>query len=137
MFTKSTFSLVLFLVLLLFLTSCGGGDQGENLAGDAASRGRSLFDKAVIGPNMAPGCVTCHSLEPGVKLIGPSMAGIATIADSAVPGLTAEQFLREALVDPDAHVQEGFVEGIMFRGYGEDLTEEEINDLIAFLMTLK
>jgi len=134
---KASFSILLNFVLLILLVSCSGGNQEDVLAGDAISRGKALYEKTLVGAKMAPGCVTCHSLEPGTKLVGPSLAGISSTAGSAVPEMTAEQFLREAIVNPDAHVEEGFVEGIMYRGYGEDLTEEELNDLVAFLMTLK
>jgi len=34
-------------------------------------------------------------------------------------------------------VSEGFAPGIMYQRFGEDLTEQEINDLVAFMLTLK
>jgi len=54
-----------------------------------------------------------------------------------VPGLSAEGYLRESIINPDAHVLEGFFPGIMYQEFGEDLSEQEINDLVAFMLTLK
>jgi len=118
------------------LVACGGEKSGGSTSGDP-DRGEALYHQTTIGPNAAPGCATCHSLEPGKTLVGPSHAGIATKAASVVPGKSAEDYLRESIVTPDAHVTEGFISGVMYQNYGKDLTEQEINDLVAFLMTLK
>lgn len=82
----------------------------------------------------ACGCLTCHSLQPGVRMIGPSIADAATVAASAVDGMAAEDYLRQSILEPNAHVTEGFVPGLMFQGYGEKLSTQQINDLVAFLM---
>jgi len=76
-------------------------------------------------------------VEAGVTLVGPSHAGVAERAGSMVPGLSAEGYLRESIINPDAHVLEGFFPGIMYQEFGEDLSEQEINDLVAFMLTLK
>lgn len=129
--------LFLTLVLSLLLVACGGGGEqkeaqpsegGTAVVGNAEN-GKKLFEQTVIGPKSAPGCVTCHSLEPGVKLVGPSLAGVASRGDEA--------YLRESIVNPNAVVVEGFPKGVMYQNYGKDLSEQEIADLVAFLMTLK
>jgi len=125
-------------ILLLgsLLVACGGSDDTTGGSGDAG-RGQALYEKTILGSNAAPGCVTCHSREAGKTLVGPSHAGIATIAESAVPGVTAEEFLKESITNPNAHVTEGFVSGVMYQNYGKDLSEQEINDIVAYLLTLK
>ena len=124
---------ILFSILLV---ACGGQKGGDSTGGDP-DRGEALYHQTTIGPNAAPGCATCHSLEPGKTLVGPSHASIATRAASVVPGLSAEDYLRQSIVTPDAHVTEGFTAGVMYQNYGKDLTEQEINDLVAYLMSLK
>jgi mono/diheme cytochrome c family protein len=124
------------LLLGLLLVACGGRDDSAASAGDAG-RGQALYEQTILGPNAAPGCVTCHSREAGKTLVGPSHAGLATIAESAVPGKTAEEFLKESISDPNAHVTEGFAPGVMYQNYGKDLSEQEINDIVAYLLTLK
>jgi len=126
-------AIILFSALLV---ACGGEKSGGSTSGDS-KRGEDLYHQTTLGPNAAPGCITCHSLEPGKTLVGPSHAGIATKAASVVPGMSAEDYLRQSIVTPDAHISEGFTAGVMYQNYSKDLTEQEINDLVAYLMTLK
>jgi ferredoxin len=100
-----------------------------------ADAGRSLFMENTFGTNT--GCRLCHSLEPDVVLVGPSLAGVATRAETRVPGLSAEEYLHQSIVDPNAYVVEGFPKGQMFQNFAEVLTEEQIDSLVAFLLTLK
>lgn len=48
--------------------------------------------------------------------------------------MSAEEFLRESIVDPSAFVDEEYFDNVMPKVYGEILTEEEIDNLIAFLL---
>ncbi|HEY80145.1 MAG TPA: cytochrome c [Caldilineae bacterium] len=119
--------LTLSLVLLL-VAACGGGGK-EAPGGDMdpnAAAGKALFEQTTLEGN--PGCVTCHSIEPGKTVVGPSMAGIAS---------KGEDFIRESIVNPDADITEGFPAGTMPQDYGQKLSEEQINQLVAYLMTLK
>lgn len=131
------------LILALALTACGGGGGGapEETAETApignAANGERLFSQPTIGANSAPGCITCHSLEPDVVIVGPSQAGLGTRAETRVPGLSAEEYIRQSIVEPNAYVVEGFTEGVMYQNYAADLTEEEINDIIAYTLTLR
>jgi mono/diheme cytochrome c family protein len=107
-------------------------ESTDAVSGSAAA-GEALFKSATIAG--VPGCATCHSLQPGVRLVGPSLADAATVAASAVDGMSAEAFLRQSIIEPDAHVTEGFMPGLMLQTYGEILSEEQINSLVAFLLT--
>ena len=51
--------------------------------------------------------------------------------------MSAEDYLRQSIVDPDAYVVEGFPSGLMVPNLEDSLTEAQIDDLVAFLMTLK
>ncbi|MEA2003081.1 MAG: hydrogenase iron-sulfur subunit [Actinomycetota bacterium] len=97
--------------------------------------GRSLYLEGTLGTNA--GCRICHSLDEGVVLVGPSFAGIASRATARVPGLTAEEYLRQSILDPNAYVVEGFPAGQMLQNFDELLTEEDIDNLVAFLLTLE
>jgi len=132
------FTLILFGVMLLalILAGCGGDNEEAASAGDP-KRGQALYEQTIIGSSAAPGCGTCHSRDAGKVLVGPSHAGIATIAETAVPGMSAEEFLKESILNPDAHVTEGFTPGVMYQNYSKDLSEQEINDLVAYLLTLQ
>ncbi|MEJ2210449.1 MAG: c-type cytochrome [Anaerolineae bacterium] len=117
------------LALLVGLVACGGG--GGTSAGGDAQAGEQIFNGGA-----SPPCSSCHSLQPGQTLVGPSLAGIADLAGQLVPGESAEQYLHESIVDPNAYVVEGFQPGVMPSNYGTQLSEQQINDLVAYLMTL-
>lgn len=135
-------SLVLMmLVLVLALAACGGGDSdgdsdgSTEAAGASASNGETLYNQVTIGSASAPGCVTCHSMEPDVVLVGPSHNGIGTRAGEYVAGVSAEEYLVESITSPDAHLVEGFAAGIMYQNYAAELDQSDIDDLVAFLLT--
>jgi nitric oxide reductase subunit C len=151
MFKRTTLLLSLVLiVVLLALTACGGGaakpaggEQPAAAAGGNADAGKKLFNEPVIASAGSPGCVTCHSLEKGKTLVGPSMAGIATVAAADIKSAdykgtakTVEEFLKESIVSPDVMVTQGFQPGIMPKTYTK-LSAPEVSDLVAYLMTLK
>ena len=110
---------------------------------DPRAIGEHLFRTAV------PVCTACHSLQPGVQLAGPSMAGMAeraaqTLASPDYTGSATdvEGYLRESIVTPSAHLVPGAMfsaEGTSFmpNTYADSLTDEEIDQLVAFLGTLK
>ncbi len=50
-------------------------------------------------------------------------------------GESADEYLHQSLVEPNAYVVEGYVEGVM-QSY-KDLSEAQLNDLVAYLLTLK
>lgn len=138
---RKTILLLMTVGLLFLLAACGGNGDAPAPSDDAgvgdAAAGERLYMQTTIGAASAPGCITCHSLEPGVTLVGPSHSDIGARAETAVPGLSAEEFLRQSIISPDDHVTEGFPPGVMYQNYGADLTEAEINDLIAFMLTLR
>lgn len=135
--------MALLALVVVALAACGGGSSapapeagGVPPVGDADA-GRELFNQAVIGPNSSPGCVTCHSLEEGVVVVGPSQAGLAARASQRVPGQDAEEYLRRSITHPNEYLVEGFAEGVMYQNYAEELTQEQIDNLVAYLLTLQ
>jgi len=54
-----------------------------------------------------------------------------------VDGQSAEEYLRTSITDPDAYLAGGYQEGIMYRQYEQALTEQQIDDLVAYMLTLK
>ena len=132
---KKNFSLlfVLLLALTVVLAACGGG--GGETSDSAAKAGEELFAQSVIGSQA--GCATCHSLDEGVVVVGPSMAGIGSRAGSTVAGQSAEDYLKESILDPDAYLVEGFPAGTMPQVWQDELTSEQVDQLVAYMLTLK
>jgi cytochrome c2 len=134
---------VLVLGLTVVLAACGGGGSdtpaepaASGMVGNAV-RGQRLYEQTVIGRASAPGCVTCHSMEPGVVVVGPSHAGVGARAGDYVADLSAEEYLKQSIIEPDAHIVDGFTPGVMYQNYGTELNEQEIADLVAYMLTLQ
>ena len=125
---KRNLFIFVFIMLALMLAACGGSETPSD-------SGKALFAQTIIDDQ--PGCITCHSLEPGVIIIGPSVAGIASRAGNMVSGLSAEEYLRQSIVDPNAFLVPGFPKDTMPPVWGQRLSEKQIDELIAYLMTLQ
>jgi hypothetical protein len=54
-----------------------------------------------------------------------------------VSGLSGEEYLRQAVTEPGAYVVEGFAAGIMPATYGSQLTAQQVDDLVAYMLSLK
>jgi mono/diheme cytochrome c family protein len=95
-----------------------GGAGGAGAGGDPEA-GRALFT--------ASGCDTCHALEDAGSTaeVGPNL-------DEALQGVDAA-FIRESIVEPDADVTEGYSGDLMPENFGEQLSEEELANLVAYL----
>lgn len=139
---KRTF--LVLVIVAMALTACGGGGGGTGGGAGNATNGDTLFHQATVGKNNAPGCVSCHSTEAGKTVVGPSLAGIGTQAAQIIKqsdykgsAKTAEDYIRESIVSPNTYVTTGFSAGIMYQDYGKDLSGQQVNDLVAYLMSLK
>ena len=119
------------------LAACGGGGEepSTGTGGGDAKAGEALYAQTVIGSQ--PGCITCHSIEDGVVIVGPSMAGIAVRGATAVDGQTAAEYIEAAILTPDDYLVEGFAAGTMPQVWGDELTDQQVKDLVAYLETLK
>lgn len=81
-------------------------------------------------------CAQCHALTPDTMVIGPSLAGVATRAESRVPGLDAQAYIEESILTPKAYLVEGFPD-TMPTNFAKELTSEELQGIVAYLLTLK
>jgi len=83
------------------------------------------------------GCSSCHDVSAGLTIVGPTLKGIAKIAETRKPGMSAHDYLYESITNPNAYVVKGFAPGIMIQTFKQTLSEKQINDVIAYLLTLK
>lgn len=103
--------------------------SAEELA-DPVARGRQVF--------LERGCGGCHTIEGlTAGTVGPDLTHIATIAQTIVPGQSAEEYIHESIVDPSAYVVEGFPDNVMPKNFAELISQEQMDDLIAFLLSLE
>ncbi len=103
------------------------------LVGDTA-RGQQIFTQGVNG---APPCSSCHSTTSGrnVFQLGPNMVGISERAGLRVNGLSAADYIHQSILMPEAYLVAGF-RPIMPPTFGDYLSEQDISDLTAYLLTL-
>ena len=118
MFTRLT--AVFTLLLTLFLTACSSSSP-------EVKRGEAVFTEH---------CIVCHSMVESQVVVGPSIVGIAARAGDRVDGMDAEAYLYASLLEPSSYLAEGYRD-LMPLNVGRDLTDQEQDDVVAYLLTLE
>ena len=105
------------------------------LVGDPV-RGEDIFRHGLYG---APPCLTCHSPviagRGGAFSIGPGLKDVSERGATRIEGFTAPQYIEDSIRHPAHYVVIGF-SPIMPTIFGEQYSDQDIADLVAFLMTL-
>lgn len=97
-------------------------------------RGEVLFNTTVGGF----ACSTCH-YATSRRLIGPGLAEIAERFETYGIEGTVEDYLLVSILNPREFIAQGeppYPENIMPINYAELFTEEEIQDIIAYILSL-
>lgn len=105
------------------LVMAGGATAG----GTGGSRGAQLFT--------ANGCGACHMVGGQGGNIGPSLNTIGTVAATRVPGKSAEEYIAESIVNPNAFLVPGYQAGLM-PSFAQ-LPQADIDELVKYLMEQK
>jgi cytochrome c oxidase subunit 2 len=84
------------------------------------------------------GCIACHSLD-GSVIVGPTWQGLfgsqVSLADGS--GVTADEtYIRSSILDPNSQIHEGYQPNVMPQTFGDQLTTEQIDQLVAFIVSL-
>lgn len=150
----SMFLSLLLGAMLILMTACSSNDSHNQaeanpdptatveitpteqvIVGDAAT-GEILF---TTGIGDAPACSTCHAIrngQPGARFLsGPSLVGISTRAATRRPHLTAQEYLRQSILQPDVFLVDSYA-NVMYALYGQVFSDQDIADLVAYLLTL-
>jgi len=105
-----------------------GDDQGALASAGLAQAktGDQIFTAA--------GCAGCHTFSPAGSngTIGPNLNELAAAADKREPGKSAEDYVRESLLKPDAFLAPGF--GNAMPSFDGRLTDKQIQALIDYLL---
>jgi cytochrome c oxidase subunit 2 len=98
-------------------TTGGGGLTGNPEAG-----------KQIFTATAQPPCASCHTLkEAGATgTVGPNL-------DDVLKGKDAD-FIHQSIVDPNAVIASGYTAGIMPPTFGQQLNDQQLADLVAFLV---
>ncbi len=127
-------------------------DAGEReaetvaVAGDPAL-GQTVFNQSY---NTASGpwiCASCHSVdESQIRLIGPGLWGLGgeigeqRIAESGDGDVT--EYIRNSIIHPNDYIVPGdsagpYPQNLMPQNYEDLFSEEELDGLVAYIMTLQ
>ena len=121
---KATF----ILFAALFLAACStSATQPEPTLTSQQQEGQTVFNLR---------CAQCHATVPDTIVIGPSLNGIATRAETRIEGYDAEAYIERSILIPDFYIVEGFP-NTMPTNFGKELTSEELTAVVSYLMTLK
>lgn len=112
-----------FLIALMGLVACNAPPTPT----DPLAEGQRLF---------AIWCSGCHTtIIDGATALGPSLAGIATTAAANPDGLSAAEWLMRETVNPNLVVTPGYAPGLMPADYGQRLSPEQLDALVAYMLT--
>lgn len=100
-------------------------DNSASPDGDPFARARTLFGQR---------CASCHSLEEGVVIVGPSLWDLDYTAARRVIGQTAREYVRNSIVNPSDYVVEGY-QDVMAKNLGE-MSADDLEALIDYLLTI-
>ena len=100
----------------------------ESPATEPVARGRQVY--------RSMGCANCH--EPNLlgQRLGPALDHVATIGANRRPGLSAEEYIRQSILDPGGYLVPGYQDS-MPRELGRDLSPTDLAALVAYLLSLK
>jgi mono/diheme cytochrome c family protein len=96
---------------------------------DPLARGKAVFG--------AYGCAACHQLDDAgaVGVVGPTLNGIATTSETRLEGYTAEEYIIESIINTNAYIVEGYQENLMPQNFGDQMSEQELSDLVLYLLS--
>jgi mono/diheme cytochrome c family protein len=94
---------------------------------ETGATGDPAAGKEIFSTTAQPPCSSCHTLAEANAsgTVGPDLDQVLKGKDAA--------FIHESIVDPDAEIASGFSAGIMPAVYGDQLDDQQLADLVAFL----
>ena len=118
-------------LITLAATGCGDDDEEPTPPADrptettpaeepSPAAGREIF--------LDQGCAGCHTLAAAdaTGTVGPNL-------DQTLTG-ESRQAIRRSIVEPNADITEGFSAGVMPQDFGEKLSQQQLDQLVDFLL---
>ncbi len=93
--------------------------------------------------NLSPRCTACHriSTQGNARGAGPSLNGLRDHAGEREQGLSDREYIKQSIVDPSAYIVDECPTGpcvdVMVKNYHEQLSNEDIDKLVSFLLSLE
>jgi cytochrome c553 len=122
---------ILFLLVLgLVLAACTATTESSISYADIPATGDVARGEALFNTSAIPPCAACH-VAPFTA--SPSLEGFGEVAETRVDGMSAHEYAFYSIVQPEQYIVEGFGNA-MYNKYSEDLSAQDIADLIAYLL---
>lgn len=142
------FQLAAILGIAIIVTACGGGSNGDDdqTATPVISVTMPALDRALVtkGETLFTqfNCAQCHSVSSG-QSTGPALNGLFGAERKLTSGetlLADDAYIREAILDPNAVIVEGYPSSVMAAAMSnlqDDLSEPEtISALVEYIKSL-
>lgn len=101
------------------------------------SPGKVLFEQFQEAVGFA--CVTCHYVQSDNRLLGPGLLNIEQrFEEYDVEAESLEAYMHESILSPAAFIVPAdppFPANIMPRTYGDVFTDEEIDEIITYILS--
>jgi len=84
------------------------------------------------------GCAGCHTFAPANSngTIGPDLDKAPAADAAADHNMDLRAFLKQSIIDPNAYIAKGgYSAGTMPGTFGTSLTQTQIGDLVAFILS--
>lgn len=114
-----------------------GGTSGGQVSPPAGGGGGGTPSDAGRQVFLTAGCTACHTIDSIPQArgnVGPNLTNVGTRAGMRKPGMSAEDYLKESVMQPDAFIAPGYPNamppGLVQAG-------PNLDNLIAFLSSLK
>ena len=121
------FQVLLMTLAAVLLAACSTSSPAQPTLNALEIQGKQVY---------VSNCAGCHALELNTIVIGPSLAGVATRAETRVKDDDARAYIETSILNPGAYVVDGFKD-VMPKNFGKDLTSSDFNAIVAYLLTLK
>jgi mono/diheme cytochrome c family protein len=100
------------------------------------NQGQSLFTRS-MSTNMGEfACSICHSADSEAPGVGPGLWNLNERAGDRVEGMPAEVYAYLTIIEPAHYTVPGFAPGVMPSNYADILSDQEIYDLAAYVLSL-
>jgi mono/diheme cytochrome c family protein len=113
------------------------GEPGEAPAEAAAAPSEGPRDPEALFTSMT--CIACHNLAADQTPtsrgpVGPNFGNLNENAANRVAGLSAEEYIHQSIVEPNAYIADNYPSGIMPQTFAQQMSEEEINAMVTWLI---
>ncbi|MCB9137647.1 MAG: c-type cytochrome [Caldilineaceae bacterium] len=116
--------------------SIGGVEVQAPTADEAADAGPRAPEE--LFTTMA--CIGCHNLDQDQTpdnrgITAPNLGNLAEVAGDMVPGQDAATYVYNSIVAPNDYIVEGYLPGVMTQNFAEQMSEEEIQGMVDWLLS--